>query len=437
MSRTLVTLTMLALGAVAAPAGPGGDLAAQSSRERAAARADSARADSARQRARSESRGGTHVHVSGGDLAGLGEALQLGLRLVLNEGVGRGLGSALDAGLRGVEAGIVEGMEGLAEGLATLDGALADDEHSHERRRDDDRRDRRDRSEARLQDYRIDSTVSLGRNGSVELKLISGPITVTAWDRDEVRVRATSTEIPIYLDRSGSSVRAGVRDENRWSRSGGGRGRQTMEVMVPVGTRVSASSISGDVSVRGVRGEVEASSVSGDIAASEITRRARLNSVSGSVVADRIEGDVVANGVSGGVTLTDVDGDLEVQTVSGAIRLRGIRSANVKSNSVSGRVSYEGSFERDGRYDFNSFSGAINLGLPANASGSLGIQTFSGSIDSDFAITMQPGMQRGTGPSKRNLEFTLGEGGGARLTAKTFSGSINLRRGALRADNRE
>jgi len=51
---------------------------------------------------------------------------------------------------------------------------------------------------------------------------------------------------------------------------------------------------------------------------------------------------------------------------------------------------------------------------------------------------MQPGAQRGlSGRGKRNLEFTLGEGGGARLTAQTFSGNINLRRGTLRTDNRE
>jgi DUF4097 and DUF4098 domain-containing protein YvlB len=253
-----------------------------------------------------------------------------------------------------------------------------------------------------------------------------------------VRVRASSTEIPIYFDRSGNGVRAGVRDENRWSRNGSRRGRQSMEVTVPVGTRVSASSISGTISVRGVRGELEASSVSGNVEASEITRRARLNSVSGSVAADRIDGDVVANGVSGGVTLADVDGDVEVQTVSGAIRLRGIRSSNVKTNSVSGRISYEGGFEREGRYDFNSFSGSLDLALPASAAGSLGLQTFSGSIDSDFAITMQPGAQRSlSGRGRRNLEFTVGEGGGARLTAQTFSGSINLRRGSLRTDDRE
>ena len=352
MSRTLIALTLIALGAAAAPAGPGRELAAQQSprsQTRAADRADSsrARADSARQRARSGSRDGATVHVAGADLAGLGEALQLGLRLVLTEGVGRGLGSALDAGLREVEAGVSEGMEGLAEGLATLDGALGDGER---------RRDRDDRPASR-QELRIDTTVSVGRNATVDLRLISGPITVTAWNRDEVRVRASSEEIPIFFERSGSgSVRAGVRSENRRGRYDG---KQRMEVMVPVGTRVTAATVTGTVSVRGVRGELEASSVTGDVEASDIVREAKLSSVSGSIRAEQIDGDVRANSVGGGVTLSDIDGDVEAETVSGTIRLRGVRSSRVKTNSVSGRISYEGSFERDGRYDFNSFSGTL------------------------------------------------------------------------------
>ena len=428
MSRSFLFLTAIALGAVAAP----GALPAQ---ERAPTRAEASKARSRaeRDRARTDAQTGPRIHISSSDL---------GIRVSLPEGLGRDIQAALHTGLHeglnGLGAGLGAGIAGLAAGLASLDGIVITDDDAD--RRSDHDRDRDRRSPVRQEDLRIDTTISAGRNTNVELKLISGPITVTSWDRDEIRVRATSTEIPIYFDRSGGSVRAGVRDENRWTRKGSGSGKQTMEVMVPVGTRVSASSVSGTVSVRGVRGEVEASSVSGNVDASEIARRARLNSVSGSVVADRIDGDVRANTVSGRVTLSDVEGDVEAETVSGAIQLRGVRSSRVKTNSLSGRVTYDGTIERDGRYEFHSFSGTIDLLLPTSAAGSVGVQTFSGSIDSDFTMTLRPGASRslasGRG-SNRNMEFTIGEGGGARLSAQTFSGNINLRRGRPRSDDRE
>ena len=52
------------------------------------------------------------------------------------------------------------------------------------------------------------------------------------------------------------------------------------------------------------------------------------------------------------------------------------------------------------------------------------MSTFSGSLESDFPVTIggREGRNRG-----RDLQFTLG-GGGARVTVETFSGDENLER---------
>jgi glycosyltransferase involved in cell wall biosynthesis len=63
------------------------------------------------------------------------------------------------------------------------------------------------------------------------------------------------------------------------------------ELMVPVGTRVEASGVSGDVTVRGTRAAVEVSSVSGDVEVVDAASRASINSVSGEVTARGIAGD--------------------------------------------------------------------------------------------------------------------------------------------------
>jgi DUF4097 and DUF4098 domain-containing protein YvlB len=289
----------------------------------------------------------------------------------------------------------------------------------------------RDRERDDRETFRIDTTVTIGRGGSVDLGLVSGDVIVTAWNRDEVQIKAYSEVIPLRFEHVGNTVRVNT-VSGRYRRSGD----QKMEVVVPVGTRVSASSVSGDVSVRGVRGEIEASAVSGDVVVDGAVRRASVSTVSGELRARAIEGDVRANTVSGDLSVEDVAGEVDAHSVSGEIDIRRARSGRVRTESVSGETTYEGTIDRDGRYDFNTHSGSVRLLLPANAAATLSLQTFSGSIDSDFQMTMGPTSDQGRGRSRRRMEFTI-NGGGARITAETFSGSVTIERAPARSSERE
>jgi hypothetical protein len=107
--------------------------------------------------------------------------------------------------------------------------------------------------------------------------------------------------------------------------------------------------------------------------------------------------------------------------------VRGARSDRVHLQSVSGELTYEGAIARDGRYDFHSHSGTVRLVLPADAGVSLSASTFSGSVDSRLPATLGPttrnsGVRRG---SRMDLSIN---GGGALVTAETFSGDIVIER---------
>jgi hypothetical protein len=278
---------------------------------------------------------------------------------------------------------------------------------------------------------RIDTTVGVGRDAVVDLSLINGNVTVTAWGRGDVQVRAYSERLPLRFEHQGGRVRVWVPSGNYRGRSGD----QRLEVVVPVGTRVAAKSVSGDVRVTGVRGELEAGTVSGEVTASDAVRRIALSSVSGAVHGTNLEGDVRANSVSGEVLLDQVAGEIDAQSVSGEVDVRRARSPRVKMESVSGSITYDGSLSRDGRYELSSHSGEINLALPSDIGADLSLRTFSGSIDSEIPLTMRGDTRqdgrRSYGPRERRMDFTLG-GGGARITAETFSGSINIARAGAR-----
>ena len=79
-------------------------------------------------------------------------------------------------------------LAGLAAGLVS--GADA----QRRRERDDDRQ------------SRLDTTLTLSRGGLVELEGASGEMVVSGWDRDEVRIIATSEESDIHLDATSSHI---------------------------------------------------------------------------------------------------------------------------------------------------------------------------------------------------------------------------------------
>jgi hypothetical protein len=290
-------------------------------------------------------------------------------------------------------------------------------------RRDDWDDDRDDDRQEQLRS-RIDTTFAFPADGLLDLSNLSGTIIVTGWDRREAQVKATSTRG--LLDLSVSSARITLEEEGRGSRWGrSGRDETRYEVSVPRGVRVRARSTSGDVTVTGTNGEVEASSTSGDVEVTGATRRVELSSVSGDVTARDLKGTVDASSVSGSVELFGVEGAVRVGTTSGDIGLASVTARDVEASTTSGEIVFGGSVAEDGRYEFHSHSGNIELSVPAAISARFSVETYSGEIDSDFPITLQPGER--SSRRQRRFEFNVG-GGGARIVAETFSGNLEIRK---------
>lgn len=275
------------------------------------------------------------------------------------------------------------------------------------------------------QDYalrrsQIDTVVPLERGGTVDLTIISGRIRVTGWDRQDVKVSATIDRGFVRMDAGMSRVRLSVEGDR------GRAGEAVFELSVPRGTRLIMNSVSGDLSSSKTLGEVNAESVSGDIEVSDVLRRLTIQSVSGSQQITNVAGDVRSGAVSGRIEMDQITGDIEAESVSGRVVMLDIRSKFVKAGSVSGRVAFAGPIDPAGRYEFESHSGSIRLALPDDTGALLRVETFSGHVESDFPVTLQP--NRG---SQNRFEFQIGNGR-ARISAESFSGSIKIIRGTSR-----
>lgn len=274
---------------------------------------------------------------------------------------------------------------------------------------------------------RVDTTLSIGNGGTLSVSVHGGRVSVTGTAGSSVRVRGTVQHGELDVRTRSGGVTVGTDPEGPES------GRAELDISVPFGTSVEIEGHSAPLSVRGVKGAVNAENLSGDIEVSDAAGSVNIETVSGDVSISQVDGDVRAESVQGAIKVSDMKGDVAIESVSGALSMSRVTSRSVTAETVAGSVGFSGTFDPSGTYAFTSHSGAITLGLPANAGATVSLETFSGNVDSDFPVTLESGRTRSGHESR--FEFRIGDGR-SRVTLETFSGNIRIHRSTNR-DNEE
>ena len=286
-------------------------------------------------------------------------------------------------------------------------------------------RERAERARERNQERRerelagaLDTVVAFDAHGTLTVTCTGGAVVVRGGAANELRVHARTENGAIRFSSSGT--RATLEPS-----SGRGCSDGRFEVTVPVGTRLDATTNSGSLDIRGVRGEIEAHSYSGDVEIRDAGDRLSLETLSGDATVSGVQGEARINTISGDLHLTGARGDVEVETVSGDITLGDVSSRSVRTHTTSGDISFAGTIVNGGRYEFETHSGEIGLRLPPDVGAELTVSTYNGSIDSEFPITLKAGDHTIGMAQAKKLSFTLGMGT-ARIVAETFRGDITL-----------
>jgi putative adhesin len=261
---------------------------------------------------------------------------------------------------------------------------------------------------------RIDTTFAFDKSGSVTLTATSGDIIVTGAADARIHVIATSENGSLSLDASPNRVLL----QNR-------AGESHYEVAVPYGVQVIARSQSGDMRIRDTRGAVEAHASSGDLEIEGVNGHLDVNTLSGSITARDVTGDADLVTTSGDVKIFNLLGNADVGTVSGDVELRNVTGKTMRAKTTSGDVRFDGLIDAAGRYDFAAHSGDVEMHFQRDASAQLTISTWNGGVTSDFPITLRPGDHAIGSSMGKRYTFEIG-GGGARITAETFSGDVTI-----------
>ena len=293
---------------------------------------------------------------------------------------------------------------------------------------------------------KVSQTYKVGDGAALDLSHLAGDIRVTGGSGSEIKVDATKRvrhRDPEQARRLLEALRVDVNNFNgrvevrtvypRRGSLGANFGNNMSAsvdyvISVPAGASVSLKSISGDVSVTNVKGEVRAETVSGDVNVSGTPNVAIAKTISGDVTAQNIgtQTTLVLSTISGTVLGTGLKvRALEAGTVSGNVRLVGSEVERLEAKSVSGSIEFDSPLAKGGRYEFTSHSGNVRIMLSGNTGFELDADTFSGSVRSDVPVTLRAvgRTEQGRRGSSRAIRGTHGDAS-AFLTVRSHSGSV-------------
>jgi DUF4097 and DUF4098 domain-containing protein YvlB len=288
----------------------------------------------------------------------------------------------------------------------------------------------------------VTRTFKVGPKGSLDISNFSGTIVITGVPGDEIRVKAVKQVWGgknsqgqlegIMIDASETPGRVEVR--TIFGRHKQNKAEVDYTVEVPFDTMVTARSLSGDVKVAKVRGELQLDSTSGNIEATNTPRLVRLKTFSGDImVTDGGAAETLsASTISGNLVITSLKARaLDLVTVSGDLTLADTFCERAQLRTVNGSVEFAGPVVKGGRYEFNSHSGDVNLRLAGSQGFELSATTFSGEVHTDLPLKMatrpdERELPEGV-PHSQDVRGTFG-GGGALVIVKTFSGDVSVGR---------
>ena len=265
----------------------------------------------------------------------------------------------------------------------------------------------------------VNRKVEASANGEVSIENIAGSVVVTGWDHEMVEVRGTLGRGVQELLTEGGRGKVEIEVELvRNSRYGDAQ----LAVRVPRGSTLVVQTVSADITVAGVEGELDLSAVSGNVEVEGAREALSAETVSGKIKVKSAAGRVEVESVSGQVVVGGASGRVAASSVSGHVKVQGDAMSQVSVESVSGQVELSGSLAARGEIEMSSHSGNITLRLPMSTSARFSVETYSGNIDNELG---PPAQRVGRFGPQKELEFTMG-GGSGRVEIETFSGNVDL-----------
>jgi hypothetical protein len=259
----------------------------------------------------------------------------------------------------------------------------------------------------------------------------AGPVAIRRGEENVIRVTAikrasglgiNAENMQIDYNQDGDTL--DISSRMAWNIFQFGLRTVDFEITVPPTCDIQLQNGSGSVAVQGTNGEIRVRTGSGRVEARDLQGRIAMKTGSGRIEASHLQGLVDLRTGSSRIEAQNLQGQINLHTGSSRIitsQVRGQLTAHTGSGHIevsqselrgdsvlktgSSSISFDGSLDELGRYDFNTGSGGIRLSLPGNAAFRLDAKTGSGGVHNDFG-----GNEVGNGP-RAQLKLRTGSGG--------------------------
>jgi hypothetical protein len=189
---------------------------------------------------------------------------------------------------------------------------------------------------------------------------------------------------------------------------------------------LKVGSRNGSLNIKDVKGDLLVRSTNGDAVVNSVGGMADVASTNGSLQVRNVAGDVRANSATGNVDIHCAKGRAEVSSASGSITLVGV-AGDAEATTVSGEVVFKGMIRANGRYNFKSVSGEVEMMVQSDPPGfTATLVTYNGEVETEFRLKVDTPLQRG--PINRRIVGRYGEGQ-AQIKLDSFNGAVRLAKG--------
>jgi hypothetical protein len=236
----------------------------------------------------------------------------------------------------------------------------------------------------------------------------TGRIQVKAWDKQEVLIAGekASTSVAVDTEQVGNRIEVATRVIS--SNANPDALRADYDISVPVESELQVRSDSGNVTVDSVHGDMSFDTVAADLALQDVEGYLVVKSIGGSTVCLRCAGRFDATSISGNFQLLQPTMD------------------NVRVQTSSGNILFDGGFMNRGIYVLKNYSGTIEVRFSSSDSFDVRATSLYGNVVNQAPVVPDRHNMPAPRSSLAKSLFGTMNDGHAKVELSSFNGTIKI-----------
>jgi DUF4097 and DUF4098 domain-containing protein YvlB len=263
---------------------------------------------------------------------------------------------------------------------------------------------------ANAQAHHIEKRFTVAGTPVVTVQNSTGRIQVKAWDKHEVAVVGKFASSKVQVDTEQVENRIEIATIAGANTTAADDLKMDYEITVPTETELRVRTDSGNVTIESVHGDMSFDSVAADLSLQDVQGYLMIKTIGGSLICTRCAGRLEATSISGNFQLLQPAMD------------------NVRVQTSSGNILFDGTFQSRGIYVLKNYSGTIEVRFSTNDSFDLRAGSLYGNVINQAPVV--PDRHRMRGPQNnstmaRSLFGSMNDGQ-AKVELSSFSGTIKI-----------